>query len=73
MRLFVPHQRFANAWSLLDAWRDHLSLRFGGTPPSRPHLPVLPLGVDQEDLLEQRADFNSRDFLRGHLRLRTMS
>ena len=27
------------------------------------------MGVDQEDLLEQRADFNSRDFLRGHLRL----
>ena len=29
----------------------------------------LPLGVDQADLLQQRADERSRDFLRRHLRL----
>ena len=32
-------------------------------------LPLLPLGVDQAALLEQRADQSSRDFLRRHLRL----
>ena len=32
-------------------------------------LPLLPLGVDQAALLEQRADQSSRNFLRRHLRL----
>ena len=54
---------------LLDRWQDHLSQRFGGTRSPRPQLPLLPLGVDQADLLKQRSDKASRDFLRGHLRL----
>ena len=31
---------------MLDAWGDHLAERTGGTPPPRPSLPVVPLGVD---------------------------
>ena len=54
---------------LLDRWQSHLSQRFGGTRFPRPQLPLLPLGVDQANLLEQRADQRSRDFLRSHLRL----
>ena len=55
--------------ALLDRWQEHLSQRFGGTRSPRPQLPLLPLGVDQAALLEQRADQSSRDFLRRHLRL----
>ena len=54
---------------LLDRWEAHLTHRFGGTRSPRPHLPILPLGVDQADLLKQRTDKRSRDFLRRHLRL----
>ena len=54
---------------LLDRWQDHLSQRFGGTRAPRPQLPLLPLGVDQAALLEQRTDQRSRDFLRRHLRV----
>ena len=54
---------------LLDRWQEHLSHRFGGTRSPRPQLPLLPLGVDQVALLEQRNDQSSRDFLRRHLRL----
>ena len=52
---------------MLDGWQI-ISVCGLAELPVTAHLPVLPLGVDQEDLLEQRADFNSRDF-RGHLRL----
>ena len=55
--------------ALLDRWQEHLSQRFGGTRAPRPQLPLLPLGVDQAALLEQRADQSSRNFLRRHLRL----
>ena len=54
---------------LLDRWQVHLGQRFGGTRAPRPQLPLLPLGVDQDNLLEQRSDQRSRDFLRRHLRL----
>ena len=54
---------------LLDRWQAHLSHRFGGARVPRPQLPLLPLGVDQAALLEQRVDQNSRDFLRRYLRL----
>lgn len=54
---------------LLDRWQAHLSHRFGGTRAPRPQLPLLPLGVNQEALLEQRDDQSSREFLRRHLRL----
>ena len=54
---------------LLDRWQVHLSQRFGGTRAPRPQLPLLPLGVNQAALLEQRTDQRSRDFLRRHLRL----
>ena len=54
---------------LLDRWQSHLSDRFGGTHSPRPQLPLLPLGVDQEGLLEQRSDQRSRKFLRRHLRV----
>ena len=58
---------------LLDRWQEHLSQRFGGTRAPRPQLPLLPLGVDQAALFEQRADQRSRDFLRRHLRLLKMT
>ena len=54
---------------LFDRWELHLSQRFGASLPERPQLPVLPLGVDQLDLLDQRSDADSRDFLRRYLRL----
>ena len=54
---------------LLDRWDAHLRHRFGGSSSPRPQLPLLPLGVDQANLLEQRADQGSRVFLRRHLRL----
>ena len=42
---------------------------FRGTSAPRPQLPLLPLGVDQAALLEQRTDQRSRHFLRRHLRI----
>ena len=54
---------------LLDRWQDHLSQRLGGTRFPRPQLPLLPLGVDQAKLQEQRDDQRSRVFLRRYLRL----
>ena len=54
---------------LLDRWQDHLSQRFGGTHAPQPQLPLLPLGVDQMALLEQRSDQGCRDFLRRQLRI----
>ena len=54
---------------MLDRWQEHLNQRFGGTRAPRPLLPLLPLGVDQAALLEQRTDQDSRDFLRRYLRL----
>lgn len=54
---------------LFDRWQEHLLQRFGGSRCPRPQLPVLPLGVDQGQLLEQRADQGSRRFLRQHLGL----
>ena len=32
---------------IFDELEDHLKARFGGTRTTRPHLPILPLGVDQ--------------------------
>ena len=55
---------------LLDRWQLHLSQRFGATRSPRPQLPLIPLGVDQKNLLDQRADQRSRSFLRRQLRLR---
>ena len=52
---------------LLDRWQEHLSLRFGGTRSPRPQLPLIPLGVDQSNLLLQRSDLRSRSFLRRQL------
>ena len=54
---------------LLDRWQEHLSQRFGAIRVPRPQLPLLPLGVDQAALLDQRADKRSRDFLRSYLGL----
>ena len=54
---------------LLDRWQVHLEKRFGGTLSPRPQLPLIPLGVDQTHLLDQRFDISSREFLRRHLRL----
>ena len=54
---------------LLDRWQEHFIQRFGATRSPRPQLPLLPLGVDQANLLEQRADQRSRSFLRSQLRL----
>ena len=42
---------------------------FRRNPRAAPQLPLLPLGVDQVALLDQRTDQRSRDFLRRHLRL----
>ena len=53
----------------LDRAQAYLSQRFGSSLSTRPQLPLLPLGVDQSDLLEQRADQRSREFLRRYLRL----
>ena len=39
---------------------SYLCQRFGGTVNSRPQLPLLPLGVDQLDLLAQTNDQKSR-------------
>ena len=55
--------------NLLDRWELCLSQRFGATRSTRPLLPLVPLGVDQSALLEQRADHRSRNFLRRQLRL----
>lgn len=55
--------------SLLDRWQEHLLQRFGGQCSVRPQLPVLPLGVDQSHLLEQRSDQRARQFLRQRLNL----
>ena len=55
---------------LLDRWQAHLSQRFSGTRSPRPQLPLVPLGVDQSHLLQQRADQHSRNYLRRHLRLK---
>ncbi|MEL0028207.1 MAG: glycosyltransferase family 4 protein [Perlucidibaca sp.] len=41
--------------SMLDAWEDHLASRTGGRRPPRPHLPLIPLGVDLPSL-SARAD-----------------
>ena len=54
---------------LLDRWQEYLCIRFGVASFTRPQLPLVPLGVDQSDLLSQRADQSSRDFLRRHLGL----
>ena len=54
---------------LLDRWQDYLAHRFSGNSFVRPYLPLLPLGVDQANLLEQRSDNSSRNFLRRYLRL----
>ena len=54
---------------LLDRWHEHLCQRFGGTRGPRPQLSLLPLGVDQADLLKHRADQRCRDFLRHQLRI----
>ena len=54
---------------LLDRWQEHLCQRFGATRCPRPQLPLIPLGVDQANLLDQRADQRSRSFLRRRLRL----
>jgi D-inositol-3-phosphate glycosyltransferase len=55
--------------TLLNRWQEHLLRRFGGTSCVRPQLPVLPLGVDQANLLEQRSDQRARQFLRKRLNL----
>ena len=52
---------------LLDRWQEHLCQRFGATRCPRPQLPLIPLGVDQANLLDQRADQRSRSFLRRRL------
>ena len=54
---------------LFDRWESYLCDRFGGSVNSRPQLPLLPLGVHQLDLLAQRNDEKSADFLRSYLRL----
>lgn len=54
---------------LLDRWQEHLFQRFGGCDSVRPQLPVLPLGVDQAQLQQQRTDARARRFLRDHLAL----
>ena len=54
---------------LLDQWQEHLLQRFGGSSSPRPHLPLLPLGVDQANLLDQREDQRARLFLRNYLRV----
>ena len=55
---------------LLDRWQAHLSNRFRRNRAPRPQLPLVPLGVDQSHLLQQRADQHSRNYLRRHLRLK---
>ena len=54
---------------LLDHWQDHLRVRFGAMLSPRPLLPLLPLGVDQSNLLSQRSDLGSREYLRRCLQL----
>ena len=54
---------------LLDRWQEYIEHRFGGRHFARPQLPLLPLGVDQLNLLQQRANQESRQYLRRHLGL----
>lgn len=54
---------------ILDGWQEYLLHRFGGSRAVRPQLPLLPLGVDQADLFKQRANQESRNFLRHHLQI----
>ncbi len=44
---------------VLDAQNDYLSQRLGATPPPRPQLPVIPLGVDG-DALRPNADLRAK-------------
>ncbi|HTI67683.1 MAG TPA: glycosyltransferase family 4 protein [Caulobacteraceae bacterium] len=52
---------------MFDEWTDYLAERCGGTAPPRPHLPLVPLGVDQAALeaLADRPD--ARASLRAEL------
>lgn len=51
---------------LLDCWQELLSQRLRATRSPWPQLPLLPLGVDPANLLEQRADQHSYYFLFRH-------
>ena len=53
----------------LDRWQSYLSHRFGGASFHRPLLPLVPLGVDQTSLLNNRSDLPSRQYLRRVLRI----
>ena len=55
---------------LLDRWQDHLSHRFEELGSAAAPVASPASGVDQVDLLDQRVDMRSRDFLRRYLRLR---
>jgi hypothetical protein len=54
---------------MFEGWGDHLAERTGGTPPPRPALPIVPLGVDAARLaaLADRPDARAR--LRAELGL----
>ena len=70
MPLFAHRPLCVTAWrGCLIAGKTICLSVLGGTRSPRPQLPLLLLGVDQMNLIEQRADQRSREFLRRHLRV----
>lgn len=53
--------------SQLQGWAEHLAQRCGGQPPPLPQLPLIPLGVDVEQLAAQAANVRARAALRQRL------
>ena len=54
---------------LFERWQEYISHRFGAVHLPRPHLPLLPLGVDQAKLQDHRTDLRFSYLLRNYLRL----
>ncbi len=59
----------ASISQMFEGWGDYLAERTGGTPPPRPALPILPLGVDGEALAALADRPQARAALRGRLGL----
>jgi D-inositol-3-phosphate glycosyltransferase len=57
----------ASLSEMFEGWGDYLAERTGGKPPTRPALPILPLGVDGEALAALADRPQARAALRGRL------
>ena len=55
--------------AMFDQWEQHLRERLGARQCPRPQLPIIPLGVDQDQLQAARADGSARRSLRQQLGL----